>query len=86
MEPEIGTMVFKWSEGCCAASQLVVPAYDLPISPTLPLDQFCSPNQSTTACIPVCSPRPFTSWQWVDFPVPKVDAWASAYPWGRNVS
>ena len=80
MSPDIGTMVARCSESAAAAFQGVLPSYDLPIAPTLPLDHACEPSQSTAALIPACSSCPIRSMQWLDSPVPKTETWATPYP------
>ena len=38
INPDIGTMVARYSDPDAAAFQGVLPSYDLPIAPTFPLD------------------------------------------------
>ena len=86
MRPDIGTMVARYSEPEAAAFHGVLPSYDLPMAPTLPLDQGCIPSQSTAPLMPACSSWPMRSMQWFDSPVPKTGTGATPTPWGTKCS
>ena len=77
INPDIGTIVARYGLPKVAACHGVEPSYDLPIKPTLPFDQPASPSQVTAASIPRCSSVPIKSIQWLEFPVPNTETWAT---------